>query len=171
MNTVFLSVRVLHILLGAAWLGAAVAMSFFVLPAIREAGPDGGKVMAGVLRRRFDLFVPSIAGLTVVTGLYLYWHLTDGFAPGLSGTMSARVFGAGGVLGIVAAVLASAVVAKNVKRAMALMQEAARQPDAGTRAPLLERAGQLRNKAARAGRVVAILLIVTIMLMAVGRYV
>ena len=54
MITLFLSVRVLHILLGATWLGAAVVVSYFVLPAIEQAGPDGGKVVNGLIRRKFD---------------------------------------------------------------------------------------------------------------------
>lgn len=171
MNTLFLSARVLHILLGATWLGAAVVVSFFLLPAIEQAGPDGGKVVAGMIRRKFDKFVPSIGGLTVVTGFYLYWHFTNGFDPVASGSMGARVFGAGGVLGTIALIIAGSVVARNMRKVVALMKQAAETTDAQIRAPLLEQAGQLRRKAGKAGRIVALLLIVTIVLMALGHYV
>lgn len=171
MNSFFLGIRALHVLLGAVWLGTAVFASFFLLPSVQQAGPEGGKVMVGLLRRRLDLFIHSIAGLTVLSGLWLYWRYTDGFDPVLSGSMGARVFGAGGVLGLVAAIIASSIVVKNMKRAVRLMTEAAGQADAAQRSALVDRAGQLRRKAGAGGRIVAVLLIVTIMLMAVGHYV
>ena len=171
MNNLFLSVRVLHILLGATWLGAAVVVSFFLLPAIEQAGPDGGKVVAGMIRRKFDKFIPSIGGMTVLTGFYLYWHFTGGFDPVVSAGMGARVFGAGGILGTIALILAGSVVAKNMRKVVALMKQASETADAHTRAPLLEQAGQLRRKAGAAGKIVALLLIVTIVLMALGHYV
>lgn len=171
MNTFFLSVRVLHILFAATWLGAAVVVSFFLLPAIEQAGPDGGKVVAGMVRRKFDKFVPSIAGMTVLTGLYLYWHFTAGFDPAASASMSGRVFGAGGVLGIIALIIAGSGVAKNMRKVVALMKQAAETADAHTRAPLLEQAGQLRRKAGAAGRIVVVLLVITTVLMALGHYV
>jgi hypothetical protein len=171
MNTLFLSVRVLHILLGATWLGAAVVVSLFLLPAIEQAGPDGGKVVAGMIRRKFDKFIPSIGGMTVLTGFYLYWHYTDGFDPATSASMGGRVFCAGGILGTVALIIAGSVVAKNMRKVVALMKQAGETTDAHTRAPLLEQAGQLRRKAGAAGRIVAVLLIVTIVLMALGHYV
>jgi len=86
MNAFFVSVRVLHILLGAVWLGAAVLVSLFVMPSIREAGPDGAKVMAGLGRRKIHVFIASISGLTALTGVWLYWHFTDGFTPALMKT-------------------------------------------------------------------------------------
>src|SRR5437763_9946864 len=57
MNGVYLSVRALHVLFGAIWLGMAVFASFFVMPAIQEAGPEGGKVMAILMRRGLPKFI------------------------------------------------------------------------------------------------------------------
>ena len=171
MNTLFLSARVLHILFGAIWLGAAIVVSFFLLPAIEQAGPDGGKVVAGMIRRKFDKFIPSIGGITVLTGFFLYWHYTAGFDPAMSASMGGRVFGAGGILGTIALIIAGSVVARNMRKVVALMKQASETADAHSRAPILEQAGQLRRQAGKAGRIVALLLIVTMVLMALGHYV
>ena len=170
MNTLFLGIRVVHVALGATWLGMAVLITYFLLPAVQEVGPDGGKVVIALMRRGLAVFIPSIAGLTVLSGFYLYWRFTGGFDPVLSGSMGARVFGTGGVLGLIAAIIASSVVSKNMKKAVALMQQLGA-ADAATRASLTERAMAHRTKAAAGARTVAILLIVTIVLMALGHYV
>jgi hypothetical protein len=171
MNAIFLSVRALHVLLGAIWLGAAVLMTYFVLPSVEDAGPDGGKVVMALLRRQFAAFVASVSGLTVVTGFWLYWHFTAGFDPALSATPGAMVFGTGGLLGFIAAGLTSAIVIKNIKRAAALMKEAEGTSDITARATLLSQAVHFRRKAGGAGRIVALMLVVTIILMAIGHYV
>src|SRR5690242_10417092 len=93
----FLTVRVLHVLLGGTWLGMAVVMSWVVMPALRDAGPPGGAVMAAIVKRGFTAIIASVSGLSVLTGLWLYWHFTNGFDPLIAGSMGARVFGVGGV--------------------------------------------------------------------------
>jgi len=127
--------------------------------------------MAGLLRRNVHAFMASVAGTTVLTGLYLYWHFTDGFDPGISSTMGGRVFGLGGLLGITAAAIGGSLVARNLKKAGALMAQAAGQSDATARGQILAQAGQHRQRAHAAAKVVSVLLIVTIMLMALGHYV
>lgn len=169
MNTLFLGVRTLHLLLAAIWFGTAVAMSLFVMPAIGQAGPDGGKVVVALIRRGFIAFIASVSGLTVVTGFYLYWVFLDN--PGFAASMGGRVLGAGGILGTAAAAIVASVVGKNLKRSVATLQEAAQETDAARRAPLLERAGQFRQKAAKGGRLVVGLLVITTVLMAIGHYV
>lgn len=170
MNTLFVSVRVLHILLGAAWLGTAIFMVVFLLPSLRDAGADGGKVLLGLGRRRLPTFIASISGMTVLTGLWLYWRYTGGFEPALSGTMGARVFGAGGVLGIIATALAGAVAGKNLKRAGALVKEL-QTAEPSRHSGLLTQITIHRDKAAGGARIVLALLLVTTVLMAVGHYV
>lgn len=170
MNTFFLAARALHVLLGATWLGMVVATSFFLMPAIQEAGPDGGKVMAAIARRGFDAFIASVAGFTILSGFYLYWHFTAGFDPELSASMGGRVFGLGGILGLVAAIVGGSVVSRSARKIVASMKQAAT-ADSATRSQLMQQVEGLRKRVATGGRVVAILLILTIVLMALGHYV
>ena len=51
MNELYLLARVTHVVLGAVWVGAIFLAAFFLMPAVAEAGPDGAKVMAGIVRR------------------------------------------------------------------------------------------------------------------------
>ena len=169
MNTLFLGVRVAHILFGAVWLGAAVFVSLLLMPAMRDAGPDAGKVMVGLGKRRIDAFIASISGLTVLTGLWLYWSYTDGFNPAFMRSAGAHVFGTGGVLGIVAAVIAGSVVGRNMKRAVALLKQI-ETTDAAERPALMAKIAQHRQKAGTGGRIVMVLLLITTALMALGHY-
>ena len=171
MNHLFLASRVLHVLLGAIWLGGAFFTAFFLMPAVQEAGPEGGKVMGILVRRKLIPFIASVSGLTVVTGFYLYWHLTNGFSPALSATRSAQVFGGGGALGTIAAILAVSGVTRSMKKAMALMAQAAAVADPAAKAPLIAQAAAVRQRARTFATIVAVLLIITIMAMAAGHYV
>ncbi len=65
--------RVLHILGGVLWVGGALAMNFFVGPAIGATG-DTGKQFAGYLltRTRFTAAMTAGALATVIAGFLLY---------------------------------------------------------------------------------------------------
>ena len=141
------------------------------MPAIQDVGPDGGKVMAAMARRGLITFIPSVAGLTVLTGIYLDRHFTDGFDAALSGSMGARVFGTGGLLGLIAAIIGGSVVSRSIKRVLALMGSVATTTDAAARASLLQEVARFRQRAGTAARIVAVLLMITVVLMALGHYV
>jgi hypothetical protein len=171
MTTFFLAARVLHVLLGAIWLGTVVSTSIFLMPAIQEAGPDAGKVMLAMARRGFDPFLASVAGLTVLSGLYLYWHFTAGFDPAISASMGGRFFGLGGVLGLVAAIVGGSVVSRSSRKIVALMKQAATTADPGARSQVMQQVDGLKKRVTNGARAVVVLLILTIILMALGHYV
>jgi uncharacterized membrane protein len=170
-STFFLTTRVIHVLCAALWLGTVVFLSGFLMPVLRRLGPDGGKVMVGIADRKFIPYIASISGLAVLTGLYLYWHLTGGFDPQLSGTMSARVFGAGGVLGIISAIIGGSIVGRSVTRSLALAAQAATMPDGAEKKALLGRIQALRERAGKYSQILVVLLTITMILMALGHYV
>ena len=103
----FLTMRAAHVLLAAIWFGAVTANVFFVIPAIQEAKSAGGQVMGILTRRGYITFLQAVSGIVTLTGFYLYYHLTQGFNPIVSGSMPARVFGAGGVAAVAAGLSAS----------------------------------------------------------------
>jgi mannose/fructose/N-acetylgalactosamine-specific phosphotransferase system component IID len=100
----------------------------------------------------------------------LYWVLTDGFSAGPSSTMRARVVGTGAVLGLAAAIVGGSIVARNMKKVVALMTQASGVSDGAARSTLMAQAAQIRQKVATGGRLVAILLFVTTILMVVGAH-
>lgn len=62
----------LHVAFGMVWVGGAVAAGFFFIPAVLEAGPAGGAVMAGVMKRKFPVVMTASAVTVVLTGIRLY---------------------------------------------------------------------------------------------------
>ena len=62
----------LHVVFGILWAGGATVLGLFVLPAVVDAGPAGGAVMAGVVKRRMPVVLTMAAALVVLTGLRLY---------------------------------------------------------------------------------------------------
>ena len=168
MLSTYLVARLLHVLLGAIWVGTVTFTSFFLMPAMMEAGPDAAKVMAGLQRRRFMDLLPLVALINILTGLWLYWRYTAGFDPTISASRPGMVFGAGGATAIVAFIIGVFVMRRSMLRAGALMARAAGITDAGERSSLIAQAQSLRARALRASRIVAVLLIITTLLMAAG---
>ncbi|MFI5178689.1 MAG: hypothetical protein ACHQO8_09000 [Vicinamibacterales bacterium] len=168
MTTFYLAIRVLHVLCGAIWVGMAVFGAFFLMPAIGDVGPDGGKVMAALERRGFVAFIPIIAALSVLSGLWLYWHYTGGFSPEISRTHAGMTFGIGGILGIAAAIIGAGVVSRAMAKATKLSKEAAGMIDTAARNAALAAANQSRQRGQTGARFVAVLLILTVSLMSIA---
>jgi uncharacterized membrane protein len=167
MTTFYLTVRFLHVLAGAMWVGMAVFSAFFLMPAIQETGPDGGKVMAALERRGVVALIPIIVSISILSGLWLYWRYTGGFTPEISRSHAGMAFGAGGAIAIVAAIIGIAVVSRSLAKATALAKQVMTMPEAG-RASAMTAVQQLRKRAMTAARIVAVLVIVVIGLMSVG---
>jgi uncharacterized membrane protein len=62
----------IHAFFAILWGGGAIATGFFVVPAVMEAGPGGGAVMAGVLKRRLPTIMTASSVLVVLSGIRLY---------------------------------------------------------------------------------------------------
>jgi hypothetical protein len=168
MNEVYLLMRVIHIVLGTIWVGSIFLAAFFLMPAVAEAGPDGGKVMAGLIRRKYLSIVPMVAMINVASGFWLYWRYTGGFDPAQSGTPGAMVFGTGGITATIALFIGLYGMRRNLMTAGALTSKAAGLADGAEKAAILAEAAARRKRAMRAGPIVGVLLLVTTVLMALG---
>ncbi len=86
--------RLLHIVGGLIWVGAAVVLSFYIEPALEKAGADGGRILRGLYSETsFPSLLPVSALVTTVAGLLLYgmmsYHETLGSSMGLALTLGA----------------------------------------------------------------------------------
>lgn len=167
---VFLFVRVLHVLLAAVWLGATVFVSLLLMPAVNAAGPAGGQIMIS-LNKRIVPFFASLGGLTVLTGIYLYWRFTGGFDPVISRSNAGMAFGIGGVAGVLAAIIGGSVVGRSSKRVVEIMQQVATMGDGAQKTSMIQEANGLKERMATSGAVVLVLQIVATVLMALGHYI
>jgi uncharacterized membrane protein len=167
MTVTVLSIRVLHVLLGALWVGAVAVTAVFLDPTVREMGPEGGRMMGILQRRGFQRTVLIIAVFTVITGLWLLWHLSGGFSSSFMGSRSGIVLSTGGLLGIIALVIGGHVITPTGKRLGALGARLAAQgtpPGPEDSAEM----GRLQRRLTTSLRAVALLVLVTIVLMALG---
>lgn len=168
----FLSVRVLHVLLAAVWVGATVFSAVFLNALLVDSDRDGAASILRILdRRKMPAFMASMGGLTVLTGLWLYWRFTGHFNPQLSATMGARVFGAGGLAGIVALIVGGALASRTAKQMMAAAARRATMPAGPDRDAVAAQIATDRGRLATATTIVLVLQIIALALMAVGHYV
>jgi len=168
---VFLAVRALHVLLAAAWLGTVAFVYLILSPALDEAGPAGAAVMAAVGRRGMHAVIASVGGVTVLSGIWLYWRFTGGFDPATSATMGARVFGAGGAAGILALILGGAIVGRSAKKLTDLGAKVSGTGDAAQRTALMSEIAATKARLNLWGKIVLALQVVALICMAIGHYV
>src|SRR5262249_9745828 len=162
--------RAAHVLLATIWVGSVALTTFFLMPALEEAGPSAGPVMGALMRRKLPVFMSSIGGTTVLTGLYLYFRFTRGLDPALSASTAGKVFGTGGVAGIAALIIGGAVVSRNAKKMSAMGARLATASEA-ERGALAAQMTAARKRAATFQRVVIALQAIAVVMMAIGHYV
>jgi hypothetical protein len=162
--------RLLHIGLGAFWVGTMFFNALFLGPALQDIGPDAAKVGAALVRRRMMLVMPIVAILTLLSGFWLYWRVSGGFAPGYMGSNQGRTLGVGGVAALLAFVVGMILVRPAMGRAAALTQSAA-QASGAERETQMAEAQAARNRSAVGGRWVSWLLGLALVAMAIARYV
>ncbi len=98
-------VRLLHITAGVLWAGFAGFIGWYLMPALKAAGPQaGGAVMVQVMARKLPVFMNVAALVVFLTGIRLYmlsfsmaW-LTSGL--GISLTFGAVLALGGAVIGV-----------------------------------------------------------------------
>jgi uncharacterized membrane protein len=168
---VFLTVRAVHVLLAATWVGSVAFLVMFVMPALQQTGPAAGPMMGAIARRGLNGVMAAMGGVTVVTGFYLYWRLTGHFDPALSATRSAMVFGTGGIAGLLSVIVGGAVVGRNMAKMAAIMGKTAALGEGPERTRLLTESNAARDRGITGARIVLVLQLVALVCMAVGHYV
>src|SRR5258705_3636350 len=89
--------RFTHVFVGALWVGMMVFQVFFLIPALGQAGPDAGKVMAALMRMRIPIIVPIFALLTLISGFWMFQRLAGGAPDAFMATPMGKAFGWGGL--------------------------------------------------------------------------
>lgn len=164
-----ISLRLIHILFGAMWVGAVMVVTLYLLPAIRAAGPAGGQVMQEFVKRKFHVYMASLGGLTVLAGITMYVRDSRGTNGAFGASPAGMALGAGGVLGLVALIIGGAVSGRTVEA----LSNLDAQVQASGAPPSPAQAQEMQRLQARVGtstRVVATLLLISTALMAASRY-
>lgn len=169
MDELMLVLRLLHVVPGAIWVGMAVFTVFYLTPALQEAGPESAKVMAALQRRGIMTVMPVLGVVTILSGTWLYGRTTLGFRAELVTSSQGLAFGVGGLASLAALIIGLAVMRPAMLRAAALMRSVSG-PGGADREQAMAEVGRLRARGGRAGRTVAVLLVLAVIAMAVGRY-
>jgi hypothetical protein len=167
----FLCMRVLHVTLAAGWFGAAVLATLYLGPAFKQAGPAGGQVMGILVARGFVKYMASVGGLTVLTGVYLFWHFTSGFDPALSASRAGMAFSIGALTGIIALILGGSMIGASAKKLVALGAQVPGMKDGPEKAALMNTMASLGARMDTFGKIVVVLLFISMAAMALGHYI
>ena len=168
MNIIFIALRLIHILAGTFWVGAAVVTTAFLMPAARAMGPEGGKFIQFLLgKQRMSNYISLSAILTTLSGIALYWIKTGGLQSAWVFTSAGLILTIGAITGIAAAILGGTVTAPTAARMEALSKEM--QSAGGPPKPVqLAQLQELQKRLGQAGLWGTILLVVTAVTMAIG---
>jgi uncharacterized membrane protein len=72
--------RLVHVVAGILWGGAAVYYLFFIKPSVKAIGAVGPQFMENLVeRRKMPIFMIGTSLLTVLAGGILYWFSSGGF--------------------------------------------------------------------------------------------
>jgi len=162
--------RLIHILGGAFWLGAAVTLFVFLQPTAQATAPESQRFMLHLLRnRRFSETVLVAACLTGLGGAILFWRDTSGLQLTLMTRPQGLGFTVGGIAGGIA-LLAFLFVGYPAGRRMIAIGSrlaAERRPPNEDEQRILAAAQRTLN---RIGTTVLVLLVIAAASMATARY-
>lgn len=161
--------RFLHVFCGALWVGMMAFQIFFLMPALAEAGPDAGKLMSGLTRRRIPIIMPIIAFIAIISGFWLFYRMGGGNMGALMATPMGKGFAWGGMISLAAILIGMIGMRPIMMRSMKLMEGMASAPP-DQRAAMQAEIQRLRVRGNVLGQVVVVMLLVTLALMAVARY-
>jgi hypothetical protein len=167
---VIMLLRVLHIVGGAFWVGAAVFIAVFLGPSLRAVGPAGGAVMSQLTQvRRLPIWMMVAMSITLIAGFVLYWANARAGGSAWLGSGPGRAFGLGGLLAVAGGVVGMAVTAPTGRKLGALgaaMAAAGRPPTPEELATMQS----LQRRMTTAATLVAVLVLLATVAMAVARY-
>jgi len=164
-----LILRFAHVFFGALWVGMMAFQVFFLMPALGEAGPDAGKVMAALAKRRIPVIMPIIALIALVSGMWLFQRMSGGNMGALMATPMGQAFAWGGGASLIAFLVGIVVMRPAMMRSMKLAESLPSAPpqERATRSAEIQR---LRARGVFLGKVVMYLLLFALAAMAVARY-
>jgi hypothetical protein len=168
-QTLTLLLRLIHILAGIFWVGAAFLMAGFILPILRDTGPEGGRFMQQLMvRQRLPVFLGIAMLLTLLSGMAMYQRLVSATSGAWASTAPGITYGIGGLASILAAVAGFAISGSAGRRMAAIGRGVA---EAGRPTPEQQvEIARLQARSVFGMRIAAALLVIAAGSMAIARY-
>jgi len=168
-HALVLGLRLAHVLGGVMWVGAAIMLAGFVIPAAQGAD-SGGFMQRLMVGRRASVYLMATAAVTVLSGIALYARMTALTSGAYASTGQGITFAIGGAAGVLA-LLVGALGSGPAGQQLAMLGARLR---AERRPPSPEETRRMAALQARmrvTGPLAMLLLLVAVGCMAVGRYV
>ena len=165
-----IALRLIHILLGVFWAGAAFFVATILLPSIRAAGPAGGPVMRQIVGvRKFPVLATYAGLLTVVSGGFMYWHNIKISQGVWARSIPGMTYGIGAIAAIVTMGIGGAIMAPTAKKVgeLGAAMASAGGPPNPTQAAEMQ---ALQARLQFGTRIGAAFLCITVITMAIARY-
>jgi uncharacterized membrane protein len=162
--------RFIHIVSAIFWGGSIMYLAWFVIPAVKASGPDGGKFMqqlANTNKMPIALMITGI--LTNVGGILLIGQLSGGFQGYWFGTPHGIIISTGGTLALAAFIMGLSINLPATKRMNAIGQAAAA-AGGPPNAEQMQELQKLRNRLFKTTNIMAGLVFITAISMAIVRY-
>lgn len=171
MDLYLVLLRLLHISTGAFWAGTAIYLAAFILPAAKALGPDGGKFMQQLsMTNKLPMVMMIMSTLNILSGILLIWYFSDGFSNDWMGSHMGIALSIGGTLAIISWVIGLTVTKPAVSRMAAIAMDAAAKKQPPT-PEQMEQLNKARATMAKATTIIAWLIGITVVMMAVARYI
>lgn len=171
MDVTTIVLRIIHIAAGVFWAGAVFVNEGFLLPTMKATGPGGAPFMRHLMGvQKYPVRIATSGVLVILSGLGMYWRngsLSNGI---WFRSRSAMVYGVGGLSAIIALVFGLAV----LTRAAAKMNQVGAAVQASGGPPSPEQAATIaamQQRITSGTHFVAGLIGITVIAMAIGRYV
>jgi uncharacterized membrane protein len=169
MNAEMLVLRAIHVFGGVLWAGTSLFVAFFLVPAVGMAGPAGGPVMGALVKRKLFTIVPVVAVVTMLAGLRLMWLASKGFSAVYFSSALGQTYSIGATFSLLTFLVFMTVSYPAIGRMMALGQQLASAPEAD-RAALAQQLTAVRARAGMATKTAALFISITVVAMALARY-
>lgn len=171
MYTYLIILRVLHIVCAVFWGGTALFLAFYIFPATIKAGPDGGKITQAIVStNRFPMVMTLTSFITIVTGVLLIWELSIGFTGSWFTTKYGTTLTIGSVTALMGFIQGFLINKPGAARMQAIGKSIAQRggpPTPEEQAELMK----VRSRVYWSTRVIAWLLLISIVTMGMARYV
>jgi uncharacterized membrane protein len=168
MHVELLLLRLIHVLGGVFWVGSLTLTTFFLLPALKEAGPAAGPVMIQLQKRKLFVVLPVVALLTLLAGLRLMAIVSGGFSRDYFATRMGKAYALAGIMAIVAFLIGGIVARPAAARVANLSQMAA--SDGASKERIAKEIAAMQRRTAQSSMAAAVLVLLSAVGMALARY-
>lgn len=168
--TTLIMLRLLHIATGVFWAGAMIYLAAFVIPAVKASGTEGAKFMQHLsMTNRLPLVMSITASVAIISGFWMLWIVSSGFHPQWMGSLKGILLSTGGLTGTAAYVTGIAINKPSVEKMAKIGAEIA-QAGGPPNSNQIEALAALRAKLVKGSNIIAVLLALTVVTMALAKY-